>query len=70
MYKLTNKHNRSIGLPAENYGGFVLGIGESESVTDEHYQELLKSKKIMGLISTGALVVEKVWTPQRDRGVT
>jgi hypothetical protein len=60
MYKLTNKLKRRIGLPAPKHGNMVLDVDESEAVTNEHYKELLKSKKIMHLISTGGLVDEKV----------
>jgi hypothetical protein len=60
MYNLTNKHNRRVGLPAEKRGGILLEIGETRTVTNEHYKELVKSKKTMHLISTGALVDEKV----------
>jgi hypothetical protein len=60
MYKLTNKADRRVGLPAEKHGGILLEIGETIAVSNEHRRELLKSKKTIWLISSGALVDEKV----------
>jgi hypothetical protein len=62
MHFLTNKHNRRIGLPAEKNGGILLDVDEARTVTNEHFKELIKSKKTMGMISTGTLVDVKVDT--------
>ena len=61
MYRLTNKLNRRIGLPVQiRESGILLDIGEIRTVSNDHYKELIRSQKTMGLISSGGLIAEKV----------
>ena len=62
MYKLTNKLDRRIGLPAED-GGVILNIGESVEVSDARHDEFMETAKTQGFILSGALVSEKVEEP-------
>ena len=60
MYKLTNKHDRRIGLPAPKHGGILLAIGETQKVTNDHFKELSRSEKTKGWLASGDLIAEKV----------
>ena len=60
MYKITNKLDRRVGLPADGFEGFILDIGESREVSNEHRKALVKVPRTITLIATGAIVDEKV----------
>ncbi len=69
MYRLTNKLDRDIGLPAENRGGVLLVRGETRTVSNEHYRELIKAKKTQARIKSGALIAQKVEPgSEQDKG--
>ena len=71
MYLLTNKAERAMGLPSP-YRSVVLDVGESEEITDKHFQELLKSSYTVTAIESGAVEVVHTETeaePPPERGV-
>lgn len=64
MYKITNKLNRRIGLRAPKHGSFILEVGESKEITNDHYAELMKTPKNDSMIKA-----EKVSTgSKKDKG--
>jgi len=71
MYLLTNKSNRAIGLPC-TYRSVVLGVDDSEEVTEEHWDALCNSQPVAEAYDKGMFAVERLDgtpSPKPDRGV-
>lgn len=71
MYLLKNKAKRAIGLPSP-YRSVVLEVGESEEVTDKHFEELMKATSTVNAIEQGTVEVTYLpnpVAPPPERGV-
>lgn len=58
MYTLTNKGKREVGLPAPVYGAIVLLAGGFVQISNDHYEELIKTLQTQDAIRNGIIVVK------------
>lgn len=60
MYRLTNKLERRVGLPAKKRKGIILDIGASVDISNDDYDDLASFEKNQMLFELGAVVSEKL----------